>query len=358
MKPAMPRKGRGALSNREGRFESRLVEPVDDGWGCDDAPPPGFETVVAPEPARSIVTRNTSPDIPFDQSINPYRGCEHGCVYCYARPSHAFLNLSPGLDFETRLFYKADAAALLERELRRPNYRCKTITLGANTDPYQPIERRFEVTRDLLCVLRDFSHPVSVITKSTLVTRDIDILAPMARDGLASVYVSVTTLDETLKRTLEPRAASPAARLQTIRRLADAGIPVGVLVAPVIPAVNDHELEDIVAAIHDAGAATAGYVLLRLPHEVAGLFREWLDAHLPDRADHVMSLIRQARGGRDYDARFGQRMTGTGPYADLVGQRFRAACRKVGLACGERTELDTTRFCRPAAVGDTVDLFS
>ncbi len=355
MRESTPIRGRGALSNREGRFEDQTCTAVDDGWSAPEvASAP--DTVVKPEAARSVITRNTSPDVPFDRSINPYRGCEHGCVYCYARPSHSYVNLSPGLDFETRLFFKQNAARLLEDELAKPGYRCEPITLGANTDPYQPVEKRLEVTRRLLDVLQRFRHPVSIITKGALVERDIDILAAMAAQGLASVIVSVTTLDDELKRTLEPRAASPAARLRAIRRLRRAGIPVGVLVAPVIPAINDGEIEAVVEACARAGAATAGYVLLRLPHEVAGLFREWLAGHYPQRAGHVMSLVAQTRGGKDYDAAFGRRMRGTGPVADIIARRFRAACRRHGLEQRRRIPLDTSRFRVPPRPGDQMEM--
>ncbi len=350
-----PIRGRGALSNPEGRFEHQTATVVDDGW-CIPEEAPAPDTIVKAEAARSVITRNNSPDVPFDRSINPYRGCEHGCVYCYARPSHAYVNLSPGLDFETRLFFKQNAARLLEDELARPGYRCEPITLGANTDPYQPVEKRLRVTRRLLEVLQRFRHPVSIITKGALVERDIDILAAMAADGLASVIVSVTTLDDELKRTLEPRAAAPAARLRSIRRLTDAGIPVGVLVAPIIPAINDREIEAVVEACARAGARSAGYVLLRLPHEVAGLFREWLAGHYPQRAGHVMSLIAQMRGGKEYDATFGRRMSGTGPVADIIARRFRAACRRHGLEQRRRIKLDTSRFRVPPRPGDQMDL--
>jgi len=503
--PTPPRKGRGALSNPEGRFESKRVEVVDDGWSHDDATElPPLPTTVMAEQARSILTRNDSPDVGFDVSINPYRGCEHGCVYCmggetrilmgdgtfkplgelspgdeifgteesggyrryvrtrvlahwqtrkpahrvqladgtqliastdhrflsengwrfvagqhrphltsndtlvgfgesvraarevlddsvdavesgaelsvaaieplaaerdlydittgtgdfiangvvshncFARPTHSYVNLSPGLDFETKLFYKAGAAELLDAELRKRSYVCKPINLGASTDPYQPIEKKLKVTRSILEVLQRFRHPLTIVTKSGLVERDIDILGEMARDDLITVYVSITTLDAALKRTLEPRAPSPAARLQAVRRLRDAGVPVGVLVAPVIPAVNDAELEHIVAACAQAGAKTVGYVLLRLPYEVKDLFREWLETHMPLRAAHVMSLINSMRGGRDNDPRFGTRMKGEGPFADLIRTRFAAACRRHGLARTREVSLSTAHFRVPA----------
>jgi DNA repair photolyase len=325
------RTGRGAVSNPEGRFESTRSEIVDDGWGTIDEPLPALQTIVQPEPARSIISRNNSPDIRFDQSINPYRGCEHGCIYCYARPSHAYLNLSPGLDFETRLFYKKDAARLLEQELAAPGYKCSPITIGANTDPYQPIEREYRVTRSILEVLARHRHPFSMITKSAMVERDLDLLEPLARDDLVQVFVSVTTLSNELKRTLEPRTASPAARLRAIRRLSDAGIPVGVMVAPVIPVLTDFELEGILDAAAEAGARSAGYVLLRLPYELKDLFREWLETNEPLKAKHVMSRLHAMRDGRDNDPRWGHRQRGEGEYAELLRKRFDIACARAGL---------------------------
>jgi DNA repair photolyase len=297
-----------------------------------------------------MITRNDSPDVGFEQSINPYRGCSHGCVYCFARPSHAYLGLSPGIDFETKLFYKADAVRILEAELAKRSYVCKPIALGINTDGYQPLEKRLEVTRSVLEVLVRCRHPVTIVTKSALILRDIDLLADLARDRLVSVSVSVTSLENDIKRTLEPRTASPQARLRLIRQLTDAGIPVSVLVAPVIPAITDHEMEDILAAARQSGAVGAGYVLLRLPYEVKTLFREWLAEHYPDRAKHVMSLINQSRGGKDYDAQFGVRMTGSGAYAELLRTRFELARRKLGLEDAEgRHELTTSLFRPPAA---------
>jgi len=306
--------------------------------------PPPLETTITAEHAKSVISRNDSPDIPFEQSINPYRGCGHGCVYCYARPAHSYVNLSPGLDFETKLFYKKNATQLLREELNRSSYVCRAITLGANTDPYQPIERDLKVTRSILEVLQEFRHPVSIITKSHLIERDIDILAAMARDYLAAVHVSVTTLDAGLKRILEPRAPAAAARLHAIRSLNAAGVPVGALVAPVIPAINDHEIEHILAAVAQAGARTAGYVMLRLPYEVKDLFREWLAEHHPLRAAHVMSLVNDLRGGRDNDPNFGSRMRGTGPLAEVVRRRFEVACRRLNLNTLRRMPLDTQRF--------------
>lgn len=339
-------KGRAALSNPAGRFERREVHQVDDGWYIDDQPDT-IATTVEPDRARSVISRNDSPDIPFDYSINPYRGCEHGCIYCYARPTHAYMGLSPGIDFETRLFYKPEAARLLEEELSRPGYVCKPIMLGANTDPYQPVERRLRVTRSVLEVLAKCRHPVSVVTKSALVVRDLDLLTDLARDGLASVMISITTLDPHTKRVLEPRAGSPEARLRALRQLADAGVPTGVMVAPVIPAITDHELEGILGAAAAAGAQCAAYVLLRLPYEVKDLFREWLEVHYPQRARHVMSLVRELRGGRNNDPTFGTRMRGTGPYAELLRKRFDLACRKLGLDTGRELTADTTRFRPP-----------
>ena len=351
-----PRKGRGALSNPAGRFETLESEAVDDGWPGDESEVSAEpESVVLTDAARGVISRNQSPDVPFEQSVNPYRGCEHGCVYCYARPTHAWLGLSPGLDFETRLFYKPDAPARLAEELARPGYRCRTIVLGANTDPYQPVERRLGITRGLLEVLAAHRHPVSVVTKGALIERDLDLLAGLAADGLASVMVSVTTLDDELKRTLEPRTAAPARRLAVIRRVADAGVPVGTLIAPVIPAINDHELEDILAAAAAAGADCAAWILLRLPHEVRALFEEWLHEHLPDRAERVLSLLRQARGGRDNDPRFGHRMRGSGPWVDLLERRFALACRRLGLRVGERRDLATDLF-RPPGAADQLEL--
>jgi len=347
-------KGRGALSNPEGRFESIRKEGTDDGW---DTPPdpedelPPIETIVKVDPARTIISRNQSPDIPFSQSINPYKGCEHGCIYCYARPSHSYLNLSPGLDFETKLFYKADAARLLDQELRRPSYRVQSITLGANTDPYQPIEKKLKVTRSILETLQRFNHPFTIITKSTLVTRDIDILAEMAKLHLVVVMVTITTLDNDLKRHLEPRAGSPSGRLRAIQQLAEAGVPVGVMTAPIIPVVNDAEMESILEKAAAAGAAGAGYVLLRLPYELKDLFKEWLAEHYPLKAEHVMSIIRQSRDGKEYDSGFGTRMRGTGQFADLIAQRFALATKRLNLGFGSRMRLDTAHFKVPPEGG-------
>ncbi len=343
-------KGRGANINPAGRFAATTHESVDDGW-YQEAVPDSIATEVRPEAARSVISRNDSPDIPFTQSINPYRGCEHGCIYCYARPSHAYLDLSPGIDFETRLFYKADAARLLRAELARPGYRCDPIMLGANTDPYQPVEKRLGVTREILQVLLETRHPVTVITKGTLVLRDLELLREFAAMNLVRVTVSLTTLDPELKRTLEPRAASPQARLRVISELAHAGVPVGILAAPLIPAVNDAELEQLLSAAAAAGATRAGYVLLRLPYEVKDLFRAWLEQHMPLRAQHVMSLVQQARGGRDNDPRFGMRMRGTGPWADMLRARFELARKRLGLNADRDAGLDTGRFCPPRSNG-------
>jgi DNA repair photolyase len=341
-------KGRGAVSNRAGRYQTDPRETVDDGWYDDDEAPSPPPTVVTVEHARSIISRNDSPDIPFTQSVNPYRGCEHGCVYCYARPNHARLGLSPGLDFETRLFAKTNAAALLSRELAVPGYRCESIMLAAATDGWQPIEREHRISRACLEVLSACRHPVSLITKSSLVERDIDLLAPMARDGLAAAWVTVTTLDPTLARILEPRAAAPWRRLETIRRLAEAGIPTGVSVAPVIPFVNEPEIESILEAAREAGARHGSYVLLRLPWELKEVFADWLAAHFPERAARVMARLRDMRGGRDNDPRFRSRMRGHGPFAELVRMRFDARLRKLGMD-GDRLTLRTDLFVPPAA---------
>ena len=343
-------KGRGALSNPPGRFDAQQITAVDDGWFMEEEAD-SIPTTLEPDKARGVITTNDSPDIPFDQSINPYRGCAHGCPYCYARPSHAYMGLSPGLDFETRLFYKADVVRTLESELSRPGYACRPIMLGANTDPYQPAERRMKVTRSILEVLTRTRHPVAVITKSAMVLRDLDLLTNLARDNLVNVSVSVTTLDDELKRSLEPRAASPAARVRTLAALAAAGVPCGVMVAPVIPAITDHEMERILEACAGAGVRWAGYVLLRLPYEVKDLFREWLAEHYPDRAAHVMSLIHEMRGGRDNDPRFGSRMRGTGPFAQLLRNRFKLGCQRLKLNSTTRGELNTTLFRPPGPAG-------
>jgi DNA repair photolyase len=338
-------KGRGALGNPANRFDKAHVEFVDDGWH-QEQPPDSVPTELRADHSRSIIARNDSPDIVFEQSINPYRGCSHGCIFCYARPSHAFLGWSPGIDFETRLTYKPDAAALLRHELARPGYVCKPIMLGSNTDPYQPVEKQLRITRAVLEVLAETHHPVMVTTRSTLLLRDLDLLAPMAANGLVSVVFSITTFDHDLKRKLEPRSAASVARLNAMRELHQAGVPVGVLAAPMIPAVNDSELEEILARSAAAGAKQAGYVLLRLPLEVAELFRQWLDTHLPDRAAHVMSLMRETHGGMENSSTFGHRMKGSGSWAQLLRDRFKLACRRHGLETGYGV-LPTTALFRP-----------
>ncbi|CAO3352266.1 PA0069 family radical SAM protein [Azospirillum melinis] len=355
-----PIKGRGAVSNATGRFERETRVLTDDGWtgyaeSGNEALSDPVRTSVSPASAKSIITGNQSPDIPFDRSVNPYQGCEHACIYCFARPTHAYLGLSPGLDFETKLFAKRNAAELLAKELRAKSYVCQPLALGANTDPYQPIERTEGITRRVLEVCRDFNQPVSIITKSALVLRDLDILAPMAAQGLASVAVSVTTLDRDLARVMEPRASTPPRRLEAIRALSEAGVPVAVLASPMIPALNDHELEAILEAAAGAGANAANYILLRLPLEIATLFEEWLRVHAPNRADRVLSLMRQSRDGALYRSGFGTRMKGTGPYAELLRHRFKLACRKHGLG-GRSWQLDCSRFRVPPAVGDQLSL--
>ena len=346
--PTAPLKGRGAASRVAGRFAVTEAVGSDDGWGSvyeDLADTPNPATRVREEQARTVISRNDSPDIGFSQSVNPYRGCEHGCVYCFARPSHSYLDLSPGLDFETRLFAKTNAAERLRHELAKPSYRPAPIALGINTDAYQPIERRYRVTRQVLEVLAECRHPVSFVTKSALIERDVDVLSDLARDRLVTVYFSVTTLDNRLASRMEPRATAPHRKLKAMRALHDAGVPVGVMVAPVVPMITDSELEHILEAAHDAGARAAGYVLLRLPHELKQVWREWLELHYPERAAHVMSLIRQMRGGQDYDANFGTRMRGQGPFADLIAQRFARAHRRLGY--GRLPPLDCSHFIAP-----------
>lgn len=355
--PDHARKGRGAVSNAAGRYEPTARVRVDDGWGVDpDSDLPPLRTTLQADASRTVIARNDSPDIPFAQSINPYRGCEHGCVYCYARPSHAYLGLSPGLDFETKLFFKPDAAKLLAAELRKPGYKPSAIALGSNTDPYQPAERDARVTRAILETLRDFRHPFSIVTKGALVARDIDILAPMAELRLARVFVSVATLDRDLARRMEPRASAPQRRLAAIRALADAGVEVGVMAAPMIPALNDHELEAILEAARAAGARTAGYTLLRLPLEIKDLFDEWLDAHAPLRKGRVLDLIRQSRDGKLNHAEFGTRFVGTGPYAALLNARFLKARKRLGLDRNDWS-YDLSRFAPPPQAGDQITLF-
>ncbi len=348
-------RGRAALSNEAGRFEPYAVVAVEDGWE-DDEPPPVLRTEVTDETPRSIITRNTSPDISFDRSINPYRGCEHGCIYCFARPSHEWLGMSAGLDFETRLIAKPAAPSLLARELRAKSYRPDVIAIGTNTDPYQPIEAERRIMRQVLEVLRDHRHPVAIVTKGTLIERDIDILSEMARAGLARVGISVTTLDPDVSRKMEPRVPAPRRRLETIRRLSDAGVPVRVMVSPVVPALTDHELEAILAAGAEAGAVAASWIMLRLPHGVSTLFREWVAEHYPDRAARIMGRVRELHGGKDYDPEWGKRMTGEGLFAEMVAQRFDVARRRLGLAT-ELPALRTDLFAPPARKGDQLTLF-
>jgi DNA repair photolyase len=349
-------RGRGAQSNASGRYESQAHETFDDGWTSDDIPTAPTRTTMTAETARTIITRNDSPDVGFDRSINPYRGCEHGCIYCYARSAHAYVGLSPGLDFESRLFFKPWAAELLTKELGKASYKPAVIHIGGNTDPYQPQERTLRVTRQILEVLLAHRHPVSIITKSALIERDVDLLGPMGQAGLARAASSITTLDRDLARVMEPRAATPERRLAALRALTRAGVPTVVMFAPVIPGLNDHEMETVLRRSAEAGAVGAGYVVLRLPLEIKDLFREWLISKRPERAERVMSLVRQMRGGRDYDAKWGQRMKGEGPIAELLGRRFEIARRRFGLD-GERLPLDTTQFKSVAKAGDQLDLF-
>lgn len=364
VRPDRAMKGRGAVSNKTGRYERYETVAIDDGWHneAEEAAPEfarKLRTSVTDEHPKSIIATNTSPDIPFDRSINPYRGCEHGCVYCYARPTHAYMGLSPGRDFETKLFAKPNAAELLERALRKPGYRPETIQLGANTDPYQPIERERRITRSVLEVMADYRHPVGITTKSDLVTRDLDLLAPMAGQGLVGVGISVTTLDSDLARKLEPRAPRPEKRLAAIRKLSEAGVPVAVMIAPIIPFLTEHEVERVMTAAVEAGARSAGYVLLRLPLEIEGLVTEWLEEHAPGKAKHVLALMRESRGGRMYDSDFKSRMRGTGQHAELLAKRFALQRRKLGLdavhASGFRQRADLFR-CPPRA-GDQMSLF-
>ena len=345
-------KGRGATSNREGRFEAVRREAIDDGWfpeAIEDSARPA--TTVTEERARGIVSRNDSPDVPFERSINPYRGCEHGCIYCYARPSHAYLNLSAGLDFETKLFAKTNAAETLRATLAKRGYRPSPITLGANTDPYQPIEKRYRISRELLEVLAEARHPCTIITKSAMVERDLDLLKELAGGGLVAVLVSVTSLDNRLSAKLEPRASAPHRRLQAIRALSAAGVPVGVLLSPVIPMITDVDMEEILSQAREAGATQASYAIVRLPGEVAELFQEWLEQHFPERAAHVMSLVRQMRGGRDNDPRFGVRMKGEGPFAELLARRFKVAVHRLGYTQGEAYDLRCDLFRAPTPQG-------
>ncbi|MBL8839559.1 MAG: PA0069 family radical SAM protein [Alphaproteobacteria bacterium] len=359
LRPDQPRKGRGSISNPSSRFDAERRFAIDDGWSHasidpDDELPP-LATTLSRDASRTIIARNQSPDIPFAQSINPYRGCEHGCVYCYARPTHAYLGLSPGLDFETKLFAKPDAARLLEAELRAPGYRVQAIAMGTNTDPYQPVERGAQITRSILEVLAAFNHPFTIVTKSALVVRDLDIIAPMAARRLCKIFVSVTTLDRELARTLEPRASTPAKRIAAIKALAAAGVHTGVMAAPMIPALNDAELEAILDAAQEAGAVSAGFTMLRLPYEIKDLFTEWLEAHAPLKAKHVLSLIREVRGGKLNSAAFGERMRGTGPYAELIAKRFRIACARLGLNKNDWS-VDIAQFRPPPRAGDQLRL--
>ena len=348
------RHGRGAQTNRSGRYEPIAYEPTDDGWEL-LAELEALSTEVQEVPARRIITRNESPDIGFDRSINPYRGCEHGCIYCFARPTHAFLGLSPGLDFETKLFAKTNAAQALEHELAEPGYKVRTIAIGTNTDPYQPVERRYRIMRRILEVLSAANHPVGIVTKSALVLRDLDLLKPMAERGLVKVALSVTTLDRKLARVMEPRASTPDKRLETLQRLVDAGVPASVMVAPVIPGLTDTEMERILERAASIGVKNAGYVLLRLPLEIGDLFTEWLKANCPDRANRVLSLMRSTRGGKLYDAKWGERMVGEGAYAWIIGRRFEVAAQRLGLNQSS-VELRTDRFTPPALPGQQLSL--
>ncbi|MFC5696104.1 PA0069 family radical SAM protein [Pseudomonas sp. GCM10022186] len=345
MPAPLPPRGRGTASNPFNRYAPTTSVAMDDGWFQEV--PPSRATEVRLETAKSIITRNQSPDLPFDRSVNPYRGCEHGCIYCYARPSHAYWDMSPGLDFETRLIAKTNAVALLEQQLSKPGYQCAPINLGSNTDPYQPIEREHRLTRQTLEVLLRYRHPLTIVTKGSLVLRDLDLLTELAEQNLVAVMISLTTLDDELKRILEPRAAAPSARLRAIRVLHENRIPVGVLCSPMIPMINDMELESLLEAARDAGARQASYMLLRLPREVGPLFEEWLQAHYPQRATHVMSIIRQCRGGEIYDSRFGHRFKGQGPFAELLARRFAVAVRRLGLNQRRGYDLDCSRFCPP-----------
>jgi DNA repair photolyase len=347
-------KGRGAGSNPDSRYVEHTRESLNDGWLQEDPEKPVTELLV--DRSRKIITYNQSPDVPFDRSINPYKGCEHGCAYCFARPTHAYLDLSPGLDFETRIFYKPDAATLLQNELAKPGYQVAPVALGANTDAYQPVERGLAITREILKVLKACRHPVAIITKSSLIERDIDILSSMAQDGLVKVIISVTTLDHELSRKLEPRAVSPARRLRTINALSEAGVPTGVLYAPLIPALNDSEMESSLSAVTEAGASSAAYVMLRLPHELKDLFYQWLQTHYPLKADHIMSVVCDLRGGKEYQAQWGERMKGKGEYASLMAQRFQLACKKMELN-RKSAELNTGLFSAPEKHSDQMVLF-
>jgi DNA repair photolyase len=373
MSSSPPIKGRGATFNPANRYRRDAREPYDDGWsaGEEDTPAPVRpRTIVTIQPARTILAHNDSPDVPFDTSLNAYQGCEHGCIYCFARPTHAYHDLSPGIDFETKILAKPNAAELLRKALAKPGYRCTPLAMGTNTDPYQPIEREWKITRSVLAVLSECEHPFTIVTKSAMIERDIDLIAPMAAKNMARVALSITTLDRELARRMEPRAAAPQRRLEALRRLSDAGIPVGVMTAPIIPQLNDRDLEALLEAAAAHGATSAGWVMLRLPLEVAPLFREWLEAHYPLRAGHIMSLVQQMRGGRDYQSQFGTRMRGVGEFAALIEKRFHLACKRFGLNRDADTDddershvrahdgLDTTRFRPPRAATPQLDLFT
>ncbi len=350
-----PLKGRGALGNPDNRFEEMTREVIDDGWGNLEETQAPIQTTLTVDSAKSIISFNKSPDVPFDRSINPYRGCEHGCVYCFARPTHAYLGLSPGIDFETQLYYKPDAAELLRNELGKRNYQCQPIALGINTDAYQPVERKQGITRQLLEILVETKHPISIVTKSALIERDIDLLAKMANDNLVNVAISITTLNHDLSRRLEPRASAPTRRMETVKRLTEAGIPTAVFVAPIIPALTDSELETILTQAHKAGAYEAAYIILRLPHELADMVYQWLQKHEPLKAEHVMNRIRDLRGGQTYQSQFGSRMSGTGIYADLLRQRYLRCIKKLGFK--GMPELETTHFIKPVKQTPQMALF-
>lgn len=349
------RRGRGTVSKVDPRYLDSKREKFDDGWETDEEPDK-IQTHVSEENARSIISRNQSPDIPFEQSVNPYRGCEHGCNYCYARPSHAYLDLSPGIDFETRLFAKTNAAELLERELAKTSYQCKPLALGTNTDPYQPIERKYAITREIVALLKETHHPLTIVTKSHSILRDVDLLSDMAQENLVQVHISVTTLDATLAKSMEPRASAPFRRLETIERLSAAGVPTGLMFAPVIPWINDSEMEDILGRGKSAGARFAGYVMLRLPLELSEIFRAWLEDHYPLKKDHVMSMIQNIRDGKDYNSSYHNRMRGSGVYSKMIRQRFESACKKNGLNT-KRLRLSTEKFTAPVLSGSQQSLF-
>ena len=349
-------KGRGSSSEPDARYLKHTRHDIDDGWDTETEETKVVTSVMAEKP-KTIISRNQSPDIPFELSINPYRGCEHGCIYCYARPSHAYVDLSPGIDFETKLFYKSNAATLLEKELAAASYQCSPIALGTNTDPYQPIERQYRITRQIIEVLSDRRHPLTIVTKSSLVERDIDLLAPMAEKNLVKIFLSITTLDPQLMQKLEPRATAPKRRLQTLSILHEAGIPTGMMFAPVIPVINDSEMETILERGMETGISNAGYVLLRLPYEIKDLFKEWLDIHFPLKTSHVMNIIAESRGGKLNDPEFHSRLTGHGVFADMISKRFNKTCKKLGLNSGENIQLDTSIFIKPILKGQQFDLF-